>query len=236
MIALLDTSADLRVAEKEIGVPCEQLITPLTSRARQDKNGKFAIDNGAFGKNPFDRKAFIRLLDRHAENKEQCRFVVVPDVVCNARRTIEVFHAFKHEFALRGWKLALAAQNGCEDLDIPWADLHAIFIAGDDAWKLGPDAADVIRAAIALGKWVHIGRVNTPERYHKFNELGANSFDGTGISQYSDMRFAIRDSIHQPSLFSEVAPIVDGEMVSVPSVGLVGAAAVLDSAGANAEG
>ena len=48
-------------------------------------------------------------------------------------------------------------------------------------------------AAQALGKWVHVGRVNHAERWQHFEELGVDSVDGTGLSRYSRMRFGVAD-------------------------------------------
>lgn len=92
---------------------------------------------------------------------------------------------------------------------------------------LGTHAAAVIKAAKAIGKWVHVGRVNTPERWLYFDKLGADSVDGTGIAQYSHMRQAICEALHQPNLLTGLAPDADeysaqsgsstAETVSVPT-------------------
>jgi hypothetical protein len=69
--------------------------------------------------------------------------------------------------------------------------------------------------------------------------LGADSFDGSGIAQYSWMRERIRKSLTEqkaPTLFDEEAIDVDGEVVLPSAVGLVRADAVLDSDRTNAEG
>ena len=84
--------------------------------------------------------------------------------------------------------LALVAQDGLENFTIPWDDIGAIFIGGSTKWKLSIHVRHIIKAAQALGMWVHIGRVNDPSRFRYFKELGADSVDGSGISQYSWMR------------------------------------------------
>jgi hypothetical protein len=206
MIALLDTSEDLEIAAIELGCEVEQLLTPLTRFTPQKPEARFAIDNGAF--TSFDSLAFESLLAREFERKHLCRFVAVPDVVGSARRTLEVF---EHWYAkpratgygvFRDWPLALVAQDGQEGLPIPWDRLDAIFIGGSTAWKLGPHAAAVIKAAKAIGKWVHVGRVNRPGRFEYFESLGADSIDGTGISRFSWMREAIWKAQHEPSLLN----------------------------------
>jgi hypothetical protein len=187
MIAMLDTSEALDVCEREMECACEQLLTPATCRLRQRAEAHFAIDNGSFSQ--FVRKEFLSLLKREQPCVELCRFLVVPDVVANARRTLEVFRYW--QFRLTGWPLALAAQDGLEDLDIPWDDLAAIFIGGSTKWKMSECAADVIKAAKAMDVWVHAGRVNTPGRFEYFEALGADSIDGTGLAQFTHARAAI---------------------------------------------
>jgi len=181
---MLDTNHDLRTCEAEVLHPCEQLLTPLTRYRNRHPESHFAIDNGAFSR--FNKQAFLALLERESERKALCRFVAVPDVVGSARRTLEVFDHWKHE--LRGWTLGLVAQDGLEDLPIPWDDIGAIFIGGSTEWKLSIHVRHIIKTAQALDKWVHIGRVNDPKRFNYFKELGADSVDGSGISQYSWMR------------------------------------------------
>lgn len=47
---------------------------------------------------------------------------------------------------------------------------------------------------------VHIGRVNTPGRFERFEKLGADSIDGTGLARYSHMRAAIYENTINPKL------------------------------------
>lgn len=198
MIAALDTSEDLAVCEEEIGCPVEQLLTPLTGFSY--RGGWYAIDNGAYS--GLDIPRFLALLARQHEHRKMCRFVAVPDVVASARRTLELFEHWQNRMI--GWPLALVAQNGQEDMSIPWSGIEAIFIGGDTSWKMGPYAAAIIKTAKAMDKWVHVGRVNTPDRFEYFKRLGADSIDGSGIARYSWMRIAIRDrALPDPKLFTE---------------------------------
>lgn len=199
MIALLDTSEDLNVCAAELGCTVEQLLTPLTRFRPQQPESMFAIDNGAFSS--FDRKAFESLLEREKSRRSLCRFVAVPDVVGSARRTLEVFdywYARIHE-----WPLALVAQDGQENLPIRWELIDAVFIGGSTEWKLSNHAAAVIKAAKAMDKWIHVGRVNRPGRFEYFENLGADSIDGTGIARYSWMREAIYNAARAPKLFTD---------------------------------
>lgn len=188
MMIFLDTGpAQWTLAQREIGdaIGLAQLLTPLTRYS--DRGGMYAIDNGAFSR--FDADGFMRLLDRQSSSVDRCKFVAVPDVVGSGIRTSEVFERWAPR--LSGWPLAYVAQDGCESLPIPWDSIAAVFIGGSTAWKTGPHAEAVVRAAKALDKWCHVGRVNTPERFTRFAELGADSCDGSGISKYTWMRQAL---------------------------------------------
>jgi hypothetical protein len=200
MIAMLDTSENLETCKAEIGCEVEQLFTPLTRFRCQDPQAHFGVDNGCFKR--FDESAFLSLLDREYERRHLCRFVCCPDVVASAIRTLEIFERWKDN--LTGWPVALVAQDGLENMAIPWEDFSAIFIGGSTQWKDGPHAAAIVRSAKILGKWVHIGRINTPGRFEKFEALGADSMDGSGLARYSWMRARIYDAQHRPTLFDEV--------------------------------
>lgn len=196
MIALLDTGQDLTECAAEIGGPVGQLLTPLTRYRLRDTSLPWAIDNGAYS--GLDIPALLALLNREEHHKDRCLFVTVPDIVGSARRTLELFAHWKLKLA--GWKLALACQDGQEHLPLPWDEIDAVFIGGSTNWKCGPHAEHIVRAAKALEKWVHIGRVNHGERVNHFEKLGADSYDGTGIARYSHMREAIAARHHQGGL------------------------------------
>lgn len=206
MIVMLDTPQPLDECAKELGAEVEQFFSPPTYRKAQHPERRFCIDNGSFG--AFDAALFLRLVERERPRRDLCRFVAVPDVVVrtkagvigDARRTLEVFNVWRRKPELAGWPLALVCQNGQEHLPIPWAYIEAVFMGGDTEWKEGPGAAGIIKAAKAIGKHVHVGRVNTPGRFEHFEALGADSIDGTGLARYSHMREAIWKAYNEPHL------------------------------------
>lgn len=111
--------------------------------------------------------------------KTQCLFLAGGDVVGDADATLETYAEFEHYFT--DWPLAYVAQNGAEDLPIP-PDCAAVFIGGDTEWKESMAAVSVIKRAQAMGKHIHIGRVNWGRRYRLFAMLaGSEHFtcDGT---------------------------------------------------------
>lgn len=158
-----------------------QLQTPLTNYANW--GGVWAADNGAFS--GFDLAAWQSMLDRKEPHRADCLFVALPDVVAAARRTLEVFERMRSR--AEGWPLALVGQDGLESLDVPWDEFHALFVGGSTEWKMSQSAADLVRTAKILGKHVHIGRVNTFDRWRHFHKLGADTCDGTGVVKYDHM-------------------------------------------------
>lgn len=196
LIVLLDTSQKLDACAAELGCEVEQLLTPLTRYRLQRPESRFAIDNGAFS--CFDGKAFDALLKREYERRANCIFVCAPDVVGSARRTLEIFNRWTDK--LKDWPIALVAQDGQQDLEIPWDSIKAIFIGGSTEFKLSVHTKQIIQCAKILGKWVHVGRVNTPGRFEYFEKMGADSIDGTGLSRYSWMREKIYTDQQQPEL------------------------------------
>lgn len=196
MLALLDTSHGLDDCAAELGCEVEQLLTPLTRFRLQRPESRFAIDNGGYSN--FEEAAFMALLEREKERIDNCIFVCAPDVVGSARRTLEIFSAWRGK--IYPWPVALVIQDGQQDLPIPWEQFKAVFIGGTTDFKMSEHVRHIVAAAKIMGKWVHAGRVNTPGRFEYFEKLGADSIDGTGLSRYSWMREAIYMRDHQKEL------------------------------------
>ena len=195
-MALLDNGQDLAACEREIGCPVGQLLTPLTRYRLRDASRPWAIDNGGFKR--LDIAAFDALLAREAHHKADCLFVCAPDIVGSAQRTLELFERWLPK--LEGWPVALVCQDGQEALPIPWDDIAAVFIGGSTNWKCSQHVEQIIRTAKILGKWVHAGRVNDPQRWLHFERLDVDSCDGTGLARYSHMRRAVANRSHQHEL------------------------------------
>jgi hypothetical protein len=130
-------------------------------------------------------------------------WVAVPDVVrcaCGAKEHCPKEHrgercgprgdaqATLERFALwHTWishlPLAFVLQDGSEEPGmIPWdaAGLTAVFVGGSDEFKLGPEAARLIREARRRGLYAHMGRVNSAKRIQYAKSIGCTSIDGTG--------------------------------------------------------
>ena len=135
--------------------------------------------NGNACNYPGDEKwaAWLAKLAPHAS---RCLFAAIPDVVGDAAATLDRFGQLAH--LAHGYPVALVAQNGLEDLPVPWSRFQVLFIGGDDAWKLGLAAADLIREAIDRGKRVHMGRVNGGPRWEYADALGCHTADGKCVN------------------------------------------------------
>jgi len=144
----------------------------------------FAVDNSAFS-NPAALVRFPVLLDS-CSGQPGCLWAAAPDVIGDAAETLSLFGLWRGEIVARGLPVALVAQNGLERMEVPWSHLDCLFIGGDDEFKDGPAAAWLCRAAKRRGKLVHVGRVNTRGRVEMCARLGADSFDGTGVSMFPD--------------------------------------------------
>lgn len=180
MQILLDKSPAL-IADYRQRYSCDfgQLRTPLTEYARAP-GVRYAVDNGCY--KSFDRRRWERLVD--LAESDRPIFVCLPDIVGDAARTIELFHYFKS--FTNEVPRALVLQDGIERTPIPWDDIVAVFIGGSDQFKYSKEAMGAAKTAKWLGKHVHVGRVNTPQRVENWLEY-ADSCDGSGISMYDHM-------------------------------------------------
>ena len=155
-----------------------QLRTPLTAYRISDK--PYGLDNGCFSR--FPEKVWRRMLN-DAETTRPV-FVCLPDIVGDARRTLDLFNMFKSLTATL--PRALVLQDGIGNFEIPWNDIDAVFVGGSDEFKISNECMNACKVAKMLGKWVHVGRVNTADRAIQF--IGkADSLDGSGISRYDHM-------------------------------------------------
>ncbi len=138
----------------------------------------WAADNGCFTQGQaFSADRFARWLDR--QSRTNCLFVVAPDVPFDAKATLAQFWEWSVRIRSMGFTVALAAQNGLEDIGVPWVLLDALFLGGDTEWKLGHAAGNLSWQAKAEGKWLHMGRVNSRKRMERAVAMGCDSVDGT---------------------------------------------------------
>lgn len=159
-------------------VPRQRAAAKITNDGRP-----WALDNGAFKQ--FNAELFIALLARFA-GRPGCLFVAVPDVVGNSAETLARFERWAPVVRGYGFPVALVGQDGMQPSDVPWNAIDALFIGGTTAWKLGSGARALAAIACALGKWVHMGRVNSLRRLRYAESIGCSSIDGTGFTKHTD--------------------------------------------------
>lgn len=145
----------------------------------------WACDNDCYLR--LKRQKYIAMLRQVARaNRSRLLFVTAPDVVADAAATLARFRLWQPSLAYLKLPIALVAQDGQEDLAVPWDQIVCLFIGGSTAWKLGPHAERLIYEAHDRGKHVHVGRVNTLRRMWWFSSLPVDSFDGTCFSKWPD--------------------------------------------------
>ncbi len=170
------------------------LVTPQNGNVISDllRDGlPWAVDNSAFS-NPDDAK-FERILFDVWETMRwnPPDWVAVPDFVGDHWKTLELFLAWtahwEYEFGRVEWPLAFVLQNGATSDSVPWDEIAAVFVGGDDDFKLR-GSVDLIAEAKERKKIVHVGRVNSLKRLRWAHDIGADSVDGSGYSMFPDAR------------------------------------------------
>lgn len=146
----------------------------------------WAADNGCYALRgrPFDHDRWLRWLDALPRSG---LFAAAPDVLhwdgpeCHGDAAATLVQAEVYLPLIRslGFPAALVLQDGMTPEVIPWADLDAVFVGGSDAFKLGPDAHRIVRAAVTRGIPAHMGRVNGHRRIALAAAMGCSSADGT---------------------------------------------------------
>jgi hypothetical protein len=148
------------------------------------------MDNGCFSN--FDEAAFMRMA-QIAIYDNDCKWFAMPDVVGSHTDTIHNFNVYvkklsKHFIPKPDFskKAAFVIQDGCNWRSIPWHQIKAVFLGGTTKFKMSRTAWVILEEAKKKGKWVHVGRVNTPPRITYFHGI-ADSIDGTGMAKYDQM-------------------------------------------------
>jgi len=142
----------------------------------------WCADNGCYGKGYPGDDGWLEWLEKLADRADSCLFATAPDVVGDAAATLERSRPFLPQIRELGYPAALVAQDGLEDLPVPWDELDVLFIGGTTEWKLGSAVPLLVAEAKSRGKWVHCGRVNSERRYKYARAIGCDSADGTYLA------------------------------------------------------
>lgn len=168
----------------------------------------WAADNDCF--QGLDKPAFERMLAKW-HGQPGGLWVNAPDVVGDARATLERFAEWEPKIHGMGFRVTLTLQDGQEGLPVPWESLEAVFLGGSTRWKLSAPAVALCKEAKERGKWVHVGRVNSLNRMRWAAQIGADSIDGSGFSRWRK-RIArgvrwLRQSVAQARSQQELFPL-----------------------------
>jgi hypothetical protein len=156
------------------------LMGPSSVYRDAHKRGyRWAADNDAFTN--WNESAYLRMLDT-IRDMPGCLFVTAPDVVANAAATLRLFEQWLPQLAR--YPVALVAQDGLTVTDTPWDEIAALFIGGSSEWKMGDEAHTLALEAKRRGLWLHMGRVNTRQRFRWAKSIGCDSVDGSSFSKF----------------------------------------------------
>jgi hypothetical protein len=207
VVAFLGTPSgpDVRAAMSAGLIGC--MTTPAQGNVIPD-GAEYACDNGKFGKGWPGADAWFdwlaRTVDRYGADR--CLWAVAPDVPFDAAGTLAESLPRLARIRELGVPAAFAAQDGCDQLGVPWDAFDVLFIAGSTEWKTGPVAELLAREAKARGKQIHMGRVNSRQRLRTAEWFGCDTADGTYLAFGPDKNLALLrgwlDELHHaPSLF-----------------------------------
>jgi hypothetical protein len=138
----------------------------------------WAADNGRYASpQDYTDAGFLAWLRKMPA--ASCLFATAPDVVGDAAATLALSAPMFGPIRAAGYRVALVAQDGLENLPVPWDDFDALFIGGTTDWKLSEAVRGLCQEAKRRGKWVHMGRVNSLRRMVQAESFGCDSADGT---------------------------------------------------------
>lgn len=172
------------------------MVTPKTQQYRTHLKDYqfFGVDNGAFtGK--FNEKGFYKLLDNIREQGDagKALFAAAPDVVGDWQATLKASEPHLDRIRDAGFPVAIVLQNGATVETVPWDRIDALFVGGNDRFKLGVkedgktldldgELAPIIKEAKKRDVPIHFGRVNSAKRLELTHYgFGGQSADGTFI-------------------------------------------------------
>lgn len=145
---------------------------------------KWAADNDCYAywkrSEVYNPRPLLLALERWKPYREHCLFVNAPDVLTNAKATLENFWWWGPIIRAYGYPVAFTVQNGVQQVGIPdWGYFDVLFIGSTNATKYSQYVFNLVTEARKRGVWVHNGRVNTPAFIRASKAMGCSSFDGT---------------------------------------------------------
>jgi hypothetical protein len=121
-------------------------------------------------------------------------FATAPDVFGSHEKTIERSIPMLRQLRSLGFKAAFVAQDGWAEDITPWDEFDCLFIGGSTEFKFRGGRA-AVAAAKKRGKWCHMGRVNSLQRFRAALAIGCelaigcDSADGTFLKFGPDVNW-----------------------------------------------
>lgn len=153
------------------------IATPNSVRESQWVESSWIADNGCFTKAWNSDKWWAFLAAN--QGRADCLFATSPDVVGDAAATLEVTLPWLPKIRSLGYRAGFVAQDGQDNLPVPWDEFDALFLGGTTEFKLGEGARALTEEALSRNKHVHMGRVNSRKRLRLAHSWGCHSVDGT---------------------------------------------------------
>jgi hypothetical protein len=211
---LYSTWTSTRINLAEMHARGMRLLTgpdQLTRYEREVPPLSYAMDNGAWGcfqrGEPFAPDPFRRALAKWGEAAD---WIALPDIVNGGPASLALSASWIDEVRPVGRPMLIPVQDGmtADDLRPFVARGIGIFVGGLTAWK---ESSLPMWGALKreTGCYLHVGRVNSGRRVQLAIDAGADSTDGTTLTQYSvnapKMDGASRCEARE-SLFEAVSP------------------------------
>ena len=100
-------------------------------------------------------------------------WALVPDVVADMDRTMEMFYEWLPKVQEYGFPIAFAVQDGMTYKDVP-PEARVVFVGGTLKWKYRNISQFVDNFP------THVGRINTYDKLCQLADMGVESVDGSG--------------------------------------------------------
>ncbi|MBW3636337.1 MAG: hypothetical protein KY445_07720 [Armatimonadetes bacterium] len=161
----------------------------------------YACDNDVFAHSPIGTRpdlhwweregelAWLKMLDKIPTHHPPL-WVLLPDVVGDWEATLERSYRYRCEVEARGFKTALALQDGDNVKSVLDFAPDAVFVGGTTAWKwkVAPLVPKTFRP---FGIWTHLGRCNGERPIRLARRYDFDSADGTGLCRFFDAQLPI---------------------------------------------
>lgn len=187
------------------------MLTPQMGNSPDLSGTWWGADNGCFAApHKFRLDQYLAWLVERQPYTASCLFATAPDVVGDAKATLERSRYVLPVIRALGFKAALVAQDGLERLTVPWETFDVLFIGGTTTWKLSEHAYGLVAEAKDRGLWAHQGRCNSLKRLRAAAISGYDSADGTFLKFGPDVNLPrverwLAELRRQPPLTAQTA-------------------------------